>query len=143
MEIAEKTKKIHEHLSKIYSEAYTKAAEEHSKLEEQKAKLKCKFERLIQLREAVNSDIKRFANMATTTTARGHNDDAVELALPYDSRLIQFQKASIQDGTVRVGLKWAGCVVCNLNQPDYMMEKGQCHGACICCRVRTPHKKNA
>jgi hypothetical protein len=65
----------------------------------------CEFERLVQLREAVNSDIERYANMVTTTTARGDNDDAVEPALPYDSRLLQFQKAPIQDGTVRVGLK--------------------------------------
>ena len=31
--------------------------------------------------------------------------------------------------------------MCNLNQPDYKIEKGQCHGACICCRVRTPHQR--
>ena len=141
LQIAEETKKIHQHLSKVYSEAYTKAAEEQSKLEKQKAKLKCEFERLVQLREAVNSDIERYANMVTTTTVRGDNDDVVEPSLTYDLRLLQFQKAPIQDGTVRVWLKQAKCVVCNLNQPDYKMKKGQCHGACICCGVRTPPKK--
>jgi hypothetical protein len=43
IEIVGKTKNIHEHLPKVYTEAYTKAAEEHSELEEQKAKLKCEF----------------------------------------------------------------------------------------------------
>jgi hypothetical protein len=95
IEIAEETKKIHEHLFKVYSETYTKAAEEHSKLEEQKVKLKGEFERLLQLRKAVNSDIERFANMVTTTTVRGDNEDAVEPALPYDSRLLEFQRAPI------------------------------------------------
>ena len=79
--------------------------------------------------------------MVTTTTANGENDDALEPSFPYDSRLMEFQRAPIVDGTVRVGLKWAKCVVCNLNQPDYKMEKGQCHGACICCGVRTPHRR--
>ena len=79
--------------------------------------------------------------MVATTTANGENDDAVEPALPYDSRLLGFQRAPIIDGTVRVGLKWAKCVVCNLNQPDYKMEKGQCHGACKCYGVRTPHRR--
>jgi hypothetical protein len=71
----------------------------------------------------------------------GDNDDAVEPAVPYDSRLLEFQRAPILDGTVRAGLKWAKSVVCNSNQPDYKMEKGQYHGACIWCRVRTPHKR--
>ena len=69
------------------------------------------------------------------------NDDAVEPALPYNSRLLEFQRAPILNGTIRVGLKWAKCVVCNLNQPDYKMAKGQCHGGCLCCGVRTPHKR--
>jgi hypothetical protein len=69
------------------------------------------------------------------------NDDAVEPALPYNSRLLEFQRAPILDSTVKVGLKWAKCVVCNLNQPDYKMAKGQCHGGCLCCGVRTPHKR--
>jgi hypothetical protein len=89
----------------------------------------------------VNNDIQRYAGMVTTTTASGDNDDVVEPDVPYDSRLLEFQRAPIFDGTVRVGLKWAKCVVCNLNQPDYKMEKGQCHGACICCGVRTPHRR--
>ena len=89
----------------------------------------------------MNSDIQRFANMVTTNTARGDNDDAVEPDLHNDPRLLEFQRAPIQDGTVRVGLKWAKCLVCNLNQPDYRMEKGQCHAACICCGVRTPHRR--
>ena len=79
--------------------------------------------------------------MVTTTTANGENDDAVEPSLPYDSKLMEFQRAPILDGIVRVGLKWAKCVVCNLNQPDYKMEKGQCHGAYVCCGVRTPHRR--
>jgi hypothetical protein len=103
--------------------------------------LKREFERLVQLHEEMNSEIQRYANMATTTTASGDNNDAVEPALPYDSRLLAFQRAPILDGTVRLGLKWAKCALCNLNQPDYKMEKGQCHGACICCGVRTPHKR--
>ena len=78
MEIAEETRKIHEQLSTVYSEAYAKAAEEYSALDQQRTELKSEFERLVQLREAVNSDIQRFANMVTTTTARGENDDAVE-----------------------------------------------------------------
>jgi hypothetical protein len=69
------------------------------------------------LREEVNNDIQRYANTVTTTIANGENDDAVE------PRLLEFQRAPIIDGTVRVGLKWAKCVVCNLNQPDYKMEK--------------------
>ena len=89
----------------------------------------------------MNSEIQRYANMVTTTTASGDNDDDVEPDVPYDSSLLEFQRAPILDGTVRVGLKWAKCVVCNLNQPDYKMEKGQCHGACICCGVRTPHRR--
>jgi two-component SAPR family response regulator len=84
MEIAEETRKIYEQLSTVYSEAYTKAAEEYSKLEEQKEKLEYEFERLLQLHEAVNSDIKRYANMVTTTTASGDNEDAVEPALRHD-----------------------------------------------------------
>ena len=141
MEIAEETRKIYEQLSKVYSEAQTKAAEEYSKLEKQKAELKREFEKLVQLRQEVNSDIQRYANMVTTTTAGGDNDNAVEPDVPYDSRLLEFQRAPILDGTVRVGSKWEKCVVCNLNQPDYKMEKGQCHGACISCGVRTPHKR--
>jgi hypothetical protein len=133
MEIAEETRKIHEQLSTVYSEAYTKAAEEYSKLEVQKAQLKREFERLVQLRDAVNSDIQRYANMVTTTTASGDNDDAVEPDLRNDPRILKFQKAPILDGTVRMDLQWAKCMVCNVNQPDYKMEKGQCHGACICC----------
>ena len=43
--------------------------------------------------------------MVTTTTASGNNDDAVEPDVPYDSRLLEFQRAPILDGTVRVGLK--------------------------------------
>jgi hypothetical protein len=123
MEIAEETRRIHEQLSTVYSEAQVKAADEYSKLKRQKVEIKRKFERLVVLREEVNNDIQRCANMVTTTTANGENDDAVEPALPYDSRLIDFQRIPIIDGTVRVGLKWAKCVVCNLNQPDYKMEK--------------------
>ena len=141
MEIAEETRRIHEQLSTVYSEAYAKAAEEYSALEQQRENLKREFERLVQLREAVNSDIQRFANMVTTTTARGDNDDAVEPDLQNDPPLLEVERAPIQDGTVRVGLKWAKCLVCNLNQPDYRMEKGQCHAACICCGVRTPHRR--
>jgi hypothetical protein len=141
MEIAEGTRRIHEQLSTVHSEAQAKAAYEYSKLERQKADIRREFKRLVLLREEVNNDIRRYANMVTTTTANGENDDAVEPALPYDSRLLEFQRASIIDGTVRVGLKWAKCVVCNLNQPNYKMEKGQFHGACICCGVRTPHRR--
>jgi hypothetical protein len=133
METAEKTRKIYEQLSTVYSEVYTKAAEKYSKLEEQKVELKRVFERLVQLCDAVNSDIQRYANMVTTITDGGDNDDAVEPDIRNDPRILQFQKAPILDGTLRVGLKWAKCVVCYVNQPDYKMEKGQCHGACICC----------
>jgi hypothetical protein len=89
----------------------------------------------------VNSDIKPYANMVTTTTTSGDNDDAVEPALRHEPRLNEFQKAPIQDGTVKVGLKWAKCVVCNLNQPDYKMEKGHFLGACICCWIHKPHRR--
>ena len=82
--IAEETRRIHEQLSTVYSEAQTKAAEEYSKLEKQKAELKREFKRLVQLREEVNSDIQRYANMVTTTTASGNNDNAIKPVLPYD-----------------------------------------------------------
>jgi uncharacterized protein YdcH (DUF465 family) len=74
MEIVEETRRIHEQLTTVYSEAQTKVAEEYSKLEKQKADLKREFEGLIQLREEVNSDIQRYANVVTTTTASGGND---------------------------------------------------------------------
>jgi hypothetical protein len=67
--------------------------------------IKREFERIVVFREEVNSDIQRYANMVTTTTANGENDDAVEPALPCDSRLIEFQRSPIIDGTARVGLK--------------------------------------
>ena len=57
MKIAEDTRNIHEQLSTVYSEAYVKATEEYSALEQQRAELKSEFERLVQLREAVNSNI--------------------------------------------------------------------------------------
>ena len=79
--------------------------------------------------------------MVTTTTASEDNDDAVEPALRHNLRLLEFQNAPIQDGTVRMGLRWAKCVVCNLHQPDYRIQKGQCHAACICCGVHTPHRR--
>jgi hypothetical protein len=53
----------------------------------------------------VNNDIQRYAGMVTTTTASGDNDDAVEPDVPYDSRLLEFQKTPTLGGTVRVGLK--------------------------------------
>jgi hypothetical protein len=72
--------------------------------------------------------------MSQEKTRHANNDDAVEPALPHDPRLLEFQKAPIQDGMMaRMGLRWAKCVVCNHIQPDYKMEKGQCHDACICC----------
>ena len=77
MEISEETRRIHEQLSTVYSEAQTKALEKCSKLEKQKAELKREFERLVQLREEVNSEIQRYANMVTTTTASGNNDDVL------------------------------------------------------------------
>jgi phosphotransacetylase len=45
MEIVKKTRRIHEQLSTVYSEAQTKSAEEYSKLEKQKTELKREFER--------------------------------------------------------------------------------------------------
>jgi hypothetical protein len=71
MEIAVETRKIYEQLSTVYGEAQTKAAEEYSKLEKQKAELKREFERLVLLREEVNNEIQRYANMVITTTASG------------------------------------------------------------------------
>ena len=57
LKIAYETRKIHKELSNVYSEAYAKAAEEYSKLVQLKADLRCEFERQVELREIVNSDI--------------------------------------------------------------------------------------
>ena len=56
-------------------------------------------------------------------------------------RPTNFQKATIIDGTIRYGLGWIRCNVCGFNQPDYQVEKAQCHAACLCCGICTPHKR--
>ena len=56
-------------------------------------------------------------------------------------RPTDFQKATIVDGTIRFGHRWIRCNVCDLNQPDYQVEKAQCHAACLCCGIRTPQKR--
>ena len=56
-------------------------------------------------------------------------------------RPIDFLKAAITDSTVRYGIRWIRCHVCGLNQPDYQVEKAQCHAACLCCGIRTPHMR--
>jgi membrane protein involved in colicin uptake len=107
LDISEETRKIHEQLSNVHGDAYAKAAEEHSKLEQQNAEPRREYEKLVQLPETINSEIQRHENMVTATTGSGDNDDAVKPILWNDPRTVEFQRTPIQDGIVRVGLRWA------------------------------------
>ena len=126
-------------------DAQAQAAEEYSKLIRAKAENIKEMEALRLAREQLNEELRRYAAMREVPTAADIDgtimDDAGHDSAWDNLRPIDFQKATIIDVTIRYGLRWIRCNVCCLNQPDYQMEKAQCHAACLCCGIRTPHKR--
>ena len=97
-------------------------------------------------RAQLNEELRRYAAMGDIPTA-ADNDGTIMDDTYHDSawdnlRSSDFQKIAINDGTVRYELRWIRCHVCGLNQPDYQVDKVQCHAACLCCGIRTPHTRN-
>ena len=86
-------------------------------------------------REQLNKELRRYVAIDEVPKAPDNdetpmNDDGHSSA--WDNlRPTFFQKATIVDGTFRYGLRWIRCNVCGMNQPDYQVEKAQCHAACL------------
>jgi hypothetical protein len=144
-QIAEETRILHSKLTTDLQEAQAQAAKEYSNLMRAKAANIREMEALRLARAQLNEKLRRYAAMGDIQAASdndGTNMDDSHHDSTWDNlRPIDFQKAAITDGTVRYGIKRIRCHVCGLNQPDYQVEKAQCHAACLCCGIRTPHMR--